>query len=90
MRLQAEIAHTSIATMSLRAFICVHVRLRSFASTVRDRQRARTCVRAYARTYIYTGKGMALLALIIYICDRISENVPYCMILIISLFAIFE
>ena len=40
--LQAEIAHVSIATMSLRAFICVRVplRLRSFASSVRDRPRA--------------------------------------------------
>ena len=34
--LHAEIAHASIATMSLRAFICVRVRLRSFAGTVRD------------------------------------------------------
>ena len=42
-RLHAEIAHAIIATMSLRAFICVHVRLRSFASTVCDRPRALTC-----------------------------------------------
>ena len=43
-RLHAEIAHASIATMSLRAFICVRVRLRSFVSTVRDRPRAHTYV----------------------------------------------
>ena len=35
------------------AFICVRVRLRSFASTVRDRPRALTCVRTRLRTYIY-------------------------------------
>ena len=39
-------------------FACVYlrlracVRLRSFASTVRDRPRSRTCVRTRARTYI--------------------------------------
>ena len=37
-----------------RAFACV--RLRSFASTVRDRPRARTCVRTRARTYMYIDK----------------------------------
>ena len=53
-RLHAEIAHASNATMSLRAFIWVRVRLRlhSFASTVRDRPRARMCVRTCVRTYI--------------------------------------
>ena len=37
------------------AFICirVHLRLRSFASTVRDQPRALTCVRTRLRTYIY-------------------------------------
>ena len=35
------------------AFICVRVRLRSFASTVRDRPRALMCVRTRLRTYIY-------------------------------------
>ena len=35
------------------AFACVYLRLRSFASTVRDRLRARTCVRTRIRTYIY-------------------------------------
>ena len=42
-----------ITTMSLRAFICVcerlHLRLRSFASNVRDQPRACTCVRTRVR-----------------------------------------
>ena len=44
------------------AFICVRVRLRlrSFASTVRDRPRALTCVRTHLRTYIYTQLGPGL------------------------------
>ena len=61
-RLYAEIAHASIATMSLRAFICISVRLQVY--TVRDQLRA--------RTYAYRqGLGMALLALIIYTRVRI-------------------
>ena len=56
-RLHAEIAHASNAMMSLRAFICVRVRLRSFASTVYDLPRARTCVCMCVRTYIYTQLG---------------------------------
>ena len=50
-RLHAEIAHASIAAVSLRAFICVY--LHAFASTVRDRARARMCdcVRVSAKLY---------------------------------------
>ena len=33
-------------------FACVYLRSHAFASTVRDRPRARTCVRSRARTYI--------------------------------------
>ena len=45
------------------AFICVRLRLRSFASTVRDRPRALTCVRTrlcmyiYIYTQLYSGSG---------------------------------
>ena len=40
-------------------FVCVYLRLHSFASIVRDRPCARTCVRPRARTYIYIGKVWA-------------------------------
>ena len=39
--------HASIATMSLRAFICVRVRLRVLFAI--DRVRARACVRVHVR-----------------------------------------
>ena len=52
--LHAEIVHASIAIMNLRAFtcVCVHLRLGAFVSTVRDRPRARTCMRSRAHAYI--------------------------------------
>ena len=41
-------------------FICVRLRLRAFASTVRDQQCARTCVHTSVRTYIlYTVRSRA-------------------------------
>ena len=58
LRLHAEIAHVSIAVVSLRAFICGcgFLHLRTFVSTVRDRACARTCdcvrVRACNRMYV--------------------------------------
>ena len=51
-RLHAESAHASNATMSLRAFICVCVRLFAFAYICMRFICATTCVRMRARRYI--------------------------------------
>ena len=34
-------------------FVCVYLRSRAFASTVRDRPRVRTCIRTYIRIYVH-------------------------------------
>ena len=51
--LYAEIAHASIAKMSLRAFICVCVRLHLRVLFVINRVRVRARIRAYVRIYMH-------------------------------------